>query len=48
MADKAGGLSRQGQRLHVAYGNALIRTRGYGAPETIAAFRESSGVRARR
>ena len=38
MADKAGGLSRQGQRLHVAYGNALIAARGYGAPETTAAF----------
>ena len=38
MADKAGGLSPQGQRLHVAYGNALIAARGYGAPETTAAF----------
>jgi predicted ATPase len=38
MADKGGGFSRQGQRLHVAYGNALIATHGYGAPETIEAF----------
>src|SRR6202043_3505817 len=38
MADKAGGLSREGQRLHVAYGNVLIAARGYGAPETTAAF----------
>ena len=33
------------QRLHVAYGNALIAARGYGAPETTEAFaraRESS------
>jgi predicted ATPase len=40
MADKAGGGSAQHQRsdLHVAYGNALIATRGYGAPETADAF----------
>src|SRR5208282_1818712 len=38
MADKGGGgqagVSGQRQQLHVAYGNALIATRGYGAPET--------------
>jgi len=44
MADKAGGLSCQGQRLHVAYGNALIAARGYGAPETTAAFARARGV----
>ena len=38
MADKAGGVSGQGQKLHVAYGNALIAARGYGAPETTEAF----------
>jgi predicted ATPase len=43
MADKAGGgqtagVSGQRQHLHVAYGNALIATRGYGAPETGEAF----------
>src|ERR1700733_7221066 len=38
MADKAGGVSGQGQKLHVAYGNALIAARGYGAPETTQAF----------
>src|SRR5208282_1522981 len=42
MADKGGGgqagVSGQRQQLHVAYGNALIATRGYGAPETTAAF----------
>ena len=46
MADKAGG-ARQRRRaassqrltqLHVAYGNALIAARGYGAPETTEAF----------
>ena len=38
MADKAGGVSGQGQKLHVAYGNALVAARGYGAPETTEAF----------
>ena len=38
MADKAGGVSGKGQKLHVAYGNALIAARGYGAPETTEAF----------
>jgi class 3 adenylate cyclase/predicted ATPase len=40
MADKVGGGSAQHQRsdLHVAYGNALIATRGYGALETTEAF----------
>jgi class 3 adenylate cyclase/predicted ATPase len=38
MADTAGGASSQGQRLHVAYGNALIQARGYGAIETTEAF----------
>ena len=38
MADKAAGVSSQGQKLHVAYGNALIAARGHGAPETTEAF----------
>jgi predicted ATPase len=43
MADKAevgraGSTSGQRQHLHAAYGNALIAARGYGAPETTAAF----------
>ena len=44
MADKAaggeaGGRPRtSGEQLHVAYGNALIAARGYGAPETTEAF----------
>jgi predicted ATPase len=43
MADSAGGgqpVEVSGQQLHmrVAYGNALIATRGYGAPETTEAF----------
>ena len=38
MADKAAGVSSQGQKLHVAYGNALTAARGYGAPETTEAF----------
>ena len=43
MADKLGGgkaadASNQNRQLHVAYGNALIATRGYGAPETTQAF----------
>ena len=35
---KAAGVSEQRQHLHAAYGNALIATRGYGAPETTEAF----------
>jgi class 3 adenylate cyclase/predicted ATPase len=42
MADKAGGKaaadSGQWPQLRVAYGNALIAARGYGAPETTEAF----------
>ena len=38
MADKTGRVSGRGQKLHVAYGNALIAARGYGAPETTEAF----------
>ena len=43
MADKAGGetaggVSGERRHLHVAYGNALIAARGYGAPETTEAF----------
>ena len=43
MADKAGGgkaagASGQRRQLHVAYGNALLQARGYGAPETTEAF----------
>jgi class 3 adenylate cyclase/predicted ATPase len=43
MADKAAGgntagYSGQRQQLQVAYGNALIAARGYGAPETTEAF----------
>ena len=43
MADKTeGGKAADGfhnnRRLHVAYGNALIAARGYGAPETTEAF----------
>jgi tetratricopeptide (TPR) repeat protein len=38
MADKATGVSSQGQKLHVVYGNALIAARGHGAPETTKAF----------
>jgi len=46
MADKAAGVSSQGQKLHVAYGNALVAARGYGAIETTEAFaraRERAG-----
>jgi tetratricopeptide (TPR) repeat protein len=46
MADKAAGISSQGQKLHVAYGNALFAARGAGARETTEAFaraRESFG-----
>jgi tetratricopeptide (TPR) repeat protein len=35
---KAAGVSGQRRQLQVAYGNALIATRGYGAPETTEAF----------
>jgi predicted ATPase len=38
MSDKAAGDSSQGQKLHVAYGNALVAARGHGAPETTEAF----------
>ena len=47
MADRAGatargrrrlGRSEHADQLHVAYGNALIAARGYGAPETTEAF----------
>jgi class 3 adenylate cyclase len=38
MADKAGGVSGQGQKLHAAYGNALLAARGSGARETTEAF----------
>jgi tetratricopeptide (TPR) repeat protein len=43
MADKAAGGTAAGtsgerRQLHVAYGNALIAARGYGAPETTEAF----------
>jgi hypothetical protein len=34
--------------LHVAYGDALIAARGFGAPETTEAFRESPRVGVRR
>ena len=40
--EKAGG-SQQNRQLHVAYGNALIATRGYGAPETTEAFTIARG-----
>ena len=48
MADKAGGgpaAAAPGERrqLHVAYGNALIAARGYGAPETTEAFARARG-----
>jgi class 3 adenylate cyclase/predicted ATPase len=38
MADKAADDSGERRRLHVAYGNALIAARGYGAPETTEVF----------
>ena len=48
MADKAGAMARRATgsaavsqrltQLHAAYGNALIATRGHGAPETMEAF----------
>jgi tetratricopeptide (TPR) repeat protein len=37
-AGKAAGASGEQRQLHVAYGNALIAARGYGAPETTEAF----------
>ena len=36
--EKAAGVSGERRQLHLAYGNALIATRGYGAPETTQAF----------
>ena len=36
--EKAGGVSGERRHLRVAYGNALIAARGYGAPETTEAF----------
>jgi class 3 adenylate cyclase/predicted ATPase len=36
--EKAAGASSERRHLHVAYGNALIATRGHGAPETTEAF----------
>ena len=52
MADKGtggerAGLSGQRQQLHVAYGNALIAARGYGAPETTEAFAKARKSRGR-
>jgi class 3 adenylate cyclase/predicted ATPase len=38
MADKAAGVSSQGQKLHAAYGNALFAVLGSGARETTEAF----------
>jgi predicted ATPase len=38
MVDKAAGVSSQAQKLHVSYGNALVRARGHGARETTEAF----------
>jgi hypothetical protein len=38
MADKATNVSSLGQKLRVAYGNALFAVRGCGAPETADAF----------
>jgi predicted ATPase len=45
MADKTEGGKAAGERrqLRVAYGNALIATRGYGAPETTEAFARVRG-----
>ncbi len=37
-AGKAAGVSHERRQLYVAYGNALIAARGYGAPETTEAF----------
>ena len=59
MADKAGVTGRRAAggpvaptqqltQLHVAYGNALIAARGYGAPETAEAFARARRVRGRR
>jgi class 3 adenylate cyclase/predicted ATPase len=44
MADKTAGESRQRRPLHVAYGNALIAARGYGARETTEAFARAREV----
>jgi class 3 adenylate cyclase/predicted ATPase len=44
MADKTAGESRQRCPLHVAYGNALIAARGYGARETTEAFARAREV----
>ena len=38
MADKAVDATSQRAQLQIAYGNALMAARGYGAPETAAAF----------
>src|ERR1700722_11430158 len=43
IADKAGGVSTQGQKLQVAYGNALMAARGAGARETSDAFARARG-----
>ena len=59
MADKAGATARRAPggsaapnqrltQLHVAYGNALIAARGYGAPETTEAFARAREVGVRR
>ena len=44
MADKTAGESRKRCPLHVAYGNALIAARGYGARETTEAFARAREV----
>jgi class 3 adenylate cyclase/predicted ATPase len=38
MTDRAAGSSSQGQKMHAAYGNALLAARGPAAPETTQAF----------
>ena len=48
MADKVGGGKAAGgpgqrQRLHAAYGNALMAAKGYGAQETMEAFGKARG-----
>ena len=59
MADKAGAMARPAPggsaavsqrltRLHAAYGNALIATRGHGAPETTEAFARARKSASRR
>jgi hypothetical protein len=35
---KTAGVSGERRQLHVAYGNALLHVRGYGAPEATEAF----------